>query len=530
MDMKVKNLMEQFGDFRVLAGKNGLYKRVSTVSVMDAPDIYNWMKGGEFLITTGYIMKDDPLKLRHLIIKLNENKAAALGIKLGRFIEKLPQEVKKAADELNFPILYIPTKYAFTDVINPVLSRIVNAQARKLELSEKIHKSFTQIVIEGKGTDDIVDMLYEILGKDLAFVDLIFSKTYIRGMSHKFKEDISKNYYNKYYKYPVRISSSIYGYIVVKEKALEDLDKTTIEHASTVLKLNIQKKISNRQIEQKYRDEFIQDLILNNIKTVEEADNRAALYGWKIDKGLVCVIVDIDNFKEKFISIKKTKKLEQERDNIFYLATTIMKGNFHQCFYTTYSDSIVFLVEPNINPIENFFKKLKGIGEELRKTVRDKSSFTVTIGIGNYKESIIDVYISFVEAQKAARIGRAIYEKDKTHIYSDLGAYKMLYNLSLKEESNRFCREYLQSLINYDIENGSKYIDTLSCLVKNDWNLKQTAEELFIHYNTMKYRFSKITEMVGLDLNNREEKFKIELCLKLMNMSKQYSLYMKTNI
>ena len=53
---------------------------------------------------------------------------------------------------------------------------------------------------------------------------------------------------------------------------------------------------------------------------------------------------------------------------------------------------------------------------------------------------------------------------------------------------------------------------------------------MFIHYNTIKYRFNKICEIIDLDLGNREDKFKIELCLKLMNMSKQYSLYMKTKI
>lgn len=538
MDMKVKNLMEQFEGFEVLAGKGGLDRRVSTVTVMDAPDIYNWMKGGEFLITTAYIMKDNPLELKDLVIKLNENGASALGIKIGRFIEKLPQEVKETGDGLNFPIIYIPTNLAFSDVINPVLSKIVNAQAKKLMMSEKIHKSFTQIVIEGKGTGHIVETLYGILDRNVAFMDLVFNRNYIRSKSNKFKDDIEdlglKTVLDKYYNYPVQIGSSIYGYIIVEEgkddNSLEDLDRITIEHASTVLKLNIQKEISNHQIEQKYRDEFIQDLLVNNIKTVEEANNRAALYGWKMDKGLVCLIVDIDDFKDRFISLEKTKGLEEKRDNIFRLIAEKMKKSFYKCFYTNYSDSIVFLIEPDVNSMEDFFRKLKRISEEVRKEVRENSQFTATVGIGSYKESVIDIYISFIEAQKAVRIGRTIYDKDNTHVYSDLGVYKMLYDVSLEDEANSFCSQYLEKLMNYDRENNGEYLETLGRLVKNDWNLKKTAEDLFIHYNTMKYRFTKISEIVNLDLNNREDKFKIELCLKLMNMSRQYSLYMKTSI
>ncbi|HSH36224.1 PucR family transcriptional regulator, partial [Schnuerera sp.] len=405
MDMKVKNLMNQFQNFKVLAGEGGLNRKVSTVTVMDAPDIYNWMKGGEFLITTAYIMKDNPLELKNLVIKLNENGASALGIKIGRFIEELPPEVKKTADMLNFPIIYIPTDFAFSDVIHPVLSKIVNMQAKKLMMSEKIHKSFTQIVIEGKGTNHIIETLYGILNRNVAFMDLVFNRNYIRSKSNKFKEDIDnlglKKILTKYYNYTVQIGSSIYGYIIVEENkknnSLEDLDRITIEHASTVLKLNIQKEISNHQIEQKYRDEFIQDLLLNNIRTVEEANNRAALYGWKMDKGLVCLIIDIDNFKGRFLSLENTKGLEEERDNVFRLITVKMKKSFYKSFYTNYSDSIVFLIEPDVNPIEDFFKKLERVSGEIRNEVRENSDFTVTVGIGSYKKSVTDIYISFIE-------------------------------------------------------------------------------------------------------------------------------------
>lgn len=534
MYMKVKNLINQFEDFQVLAGEGGLDKRVSTVSVMDAPDIYNWMKGGEFLITTGYIMRDNPLELKELVIKLSENGAAALGIKVGRFIEELPEEVKEIGDKLNFPIIHIPKDYAFTDIINPVLSRIVNTQAKRLLMSEEIHKSFTKIVIEGKGTIDIIDNLHKILDRGIVFVDLIFNKNYIGGKANKLKEDVMnlgiKDVLSKYCNYTVQIGNSVYGYLIIeedREHCLEDLDNITIEHASTVLKLAMQREISNHQIEQKYRDEFIQDLIINNINTVEEANNRAALYGWRMEKGLICLIVDIDNFKEKFVSLENVKSLTEESQDIFRLITINMKRVFKQSFYTIYSDSIVFLIEPNMESIPDFFKRLDKVSKELRNDVKENSNFTVTIGIGTYKESITDIHHSFTEAQRAVKIGRTIHEIDHTHIYSDLGVYNLLYNLSLEDDTKGFCSEYISVLMKYDREHNLEYMDTLSLLVENDWNLKQTSKDMFVHYNTIKYRFSKICNILDLDLNNREDKFKIEFCLKLMSMNNKYPLYMK---
>src|SRR5699024_12058135 len=126
----------------------------------------------------------------------------------------------------------------------------------------------------------------------------------------------------------------------------------------------------------------------------------------------------------------------------------------YKYYYTTYSDSIVFLVEPDIKSKEELFKKLQNISKRIREKVSSYSDFTVTVGIGSYKESILDVYISFVEAQKAVRIGRTIYGNNYTHVYSELGIYKMLYDLSLKEDSSIFCNKYLDELIKYDVENN----------------------------------------------------------------------------
>lgn len=134
MHLTVKNMLDMFSDFQIIAGGNGINRQVTTVSVMDAPDIHEWLKGGEFLITTGYIMRDNPLKIIDLLNNINHAGAAALGIKLDRFIKTLPAAVIEKSDELGIPLIHIPNKYAFTDVINPVLSRIVNNQRQSFKL------------------------------------------------------------------------------------------------------------------------------------------------------------------------------------------------------------------------------------------------------------------------------------------------------------------------------------------------------------------------------------------------------------
>ena len=59
--MNVAELMTvpQFETLEVLAGKEGITKEISTVTMMDAPDIIQFLKPGELLVTTAYHVKDD---------------------------------------------------------------------------------------------------------------------------------------------------------------------------------------------------------------------------------------------------------------------------------------------------------------------------------------------------------------------------------------------------------------------------------------------------------------------------------------
>jgi purine catabolism regulator len=522
---RVADLVEDFDGFKVLAGHAGIEDEIKTVSVMDAPDIYLWMRGGEFLMTTAYIMRDDPKSLENLIIELRKHGATALGVKRDRFIMDLPGVVKDTADRLGFPVVYVPNSYSFTDVINPVLSHIVNNQARKLLKSEQLHKSFTKMVIDGKNNEDILGEVHQLIESDVAFVDTILDRIYIKSESESFIEDMQtegiRDILGKYYYYVLEIGDSVYGYIVLNRtgefRETDSLEQITIEHASTVLKLNIQREISKRQIEAKYKNEFIQDLILNNIDNAEEIMNRARNYNWKMEKGIVCLIIDVLGLKKRFTVGQDLRKLEEDRDKLFIRIVDYVRKYNRECHYTTYSDNIVFLVVPGENKEYDFFPHLNEVSSRLIRKFKEEENFDIRVGIGSHRD-LLDAHVSYEEARKAVLISRKLQNPGELYSYKDLGVYRILSDLTELSEAQAYCDQVLGGLRTHDQEHGCDYLGTLKALIQNDWNLKKTSETMFIHYNTMKYRFQKISEVLGLNLNQREEKFKVELCLKLWNL------------
>ena len=50
---------------------------------------------------------------------------------------------------------------------------------------------------------------------------------------------------------------------------------------------------------------------------------------------------------------------------------------------------------------------------------------------------------------------------------------------------------------------------TLHTFVRHSWNLTAVSKELWLHYNSMKYRYNKIAALLGKNLDDPEVRFKL---------------------
>src|ERR687886_2027335 len=128
---------------RVLAGAAGLDHPVRYVNVMEVPDILDWVKQDELLLTTAYPLRDDRASLGELVPRLADKGLAGLAIKPARYLDAVPRVMLEAADRLAFPLLELPPETALADIINAVLGTILNAQAARLEHSAAVDGRFT---------------------------------------------------------------------------------------------------------------------------------------------------------------------------------------------------------------------------------------------------------------------------------------------------------------------------------------------------------------------------------------------------
>ena len=117
--------------------------------------------------------------------------------------------------------------------------------------------------------------------------------------------------------------------------------------------------------------------------------------------------------------------------------------------------------------------------------------------------------------RRPLRIGRFLSGSASVTFFRDLGPYRFLYELQDSEAMLAFHRELLGKIELYDAQNQTELLKTLICYFKNDCNARITAKELFVHKNSVIYRVKRIEEITGLDLSDPEDRFNLQLGLKL---------------
>lgn len=125
-----------FPDFKLVGGSAGLGREITSVSVIDAPDVDRWMRGGELLVGSGYIFKTEQEDLIPFMTRASERNVAALGIKLDRYHHNLRDPIVQNADLLGLPLLQIPFRYRWTDINEAVYRQLEHD--RREALSDQV--------------------------------------------------------------------------------------------------------------------------------------------------------------------------------------------------------------------------------------------------------------------------------------------------------------------------------------------------------------------------------------------------------
>ena len=83
-----------------------------------------------------------------------------------------------------------------------------------------------------------------------------------------------------------------------------------------------------------------------------------------------------------------------------------------------------------------------------------------------------------------------------------------------------FCDPSLKMLDTYDKKHGTEYLHTLKIFLLNERNIATTAKSLHIHRNTLLYRIERLKNMLLSDLDQEQNRLRIQISLYIIENQK----------
>jgi len=100
--------------------------------------------------------------------------------------------------------------------------------------------------------------------------------------------------------------------------------------------------------------------------------------------------------------------------------------------------------------------------------------------------------------------------------YNDFSFEDALTALSKAQDLSSFYDDRLVSILAYDQHYQTSYLRDVYAVVTTGGNLRQAADLLSIHRNTLNYRVEKISEVFEIDLSDPETSFALNLSLRIL--------------
>ncbi|GAA0976507.1 PucR family transcriptional regulator [Acrocarpospora macrocephala] len=505
---------------RLIAGKGGLDRIVQRLNVMEVPDILAWVKPNELLLTTGYPLRNTPQSLGRLVADLDERGLSALAIKLGRYLDELPEEMVEQADRLNFPLILLPNDVGFDDILNQVLTDILNRQAATLARAEEAHRALVQIILAGGGLREVTAEVAGLLDVAVAAVDVgghvlasaggaeqvaMLREAYVLSANLSTSPEPTRTDAadplvradGHYAVVPIVAGGHHHGRIAAFSQAgtLRDSDIRILERAATVAALVVTKQEAVTAVESKYRADFLRDVLTGRGGT--RIAERAKAFGWDLERPVSVLVAELDPESDE----------RTAQDRLLAAWQASVRRHDPRGAVAGFSHEVVAIVGSGVDTAR--------LTSAASATFADCTFSTGMSRIAPGAEALADAY---GQALKAARVGRQLHGPGAVAHFDQLGVYRLLSLVSDTTELHSFVRETLGALAGDDDAENADLRRTLHVLLETNLNVAETARRLHFHYNTLRYRIGKLERMLGNFTEDAHLRLNLTLALHVLNM------------
>ncbi len=518
--------LPDFSDATVIAGQAGLDRTIEDLSVMEVPDIEDYVRPGDFLLSTLYPFSDRPEELKRLIGRLDAAHLSGIGIKLNRYVSDLPQELLQQANEAGFPVVVLPANSNFSMQINGFLKASIHQKNMELEHRNYIHGKLMEILLRGEDPNDLARILAEILGRPVLLLDQHLDQVAAqppageeslplaeirerlrrpRGDSDLLHLSVPGGYAAVY---RVRYGAEEIGYMILRDQKpveLSQIELITLQQFAIVFRIMGQHRIVMENREHRNREAFAYDLIYGTISEEEIAVLRARLLKWELTFPLTLLLVQTPlpagfHDRQELLDLLQ-KKIEWE-----YFPN--QNPELRPVFWAESRASLmVFFPQAALGKMDSIAARI----EEILRGLKVERCY---LALSREAPSLKDLPKCYREARYTLKLAQRMKRGGLTR-FRDLGVYRIINSANNQQDLLEFCQDTIGPLIQYDQKHQANLVETLESVMDHGGNLKAAAADLFVHYNTVRYRYHLAEKLLNKELDRAQNAQDIALALKV---------------
>ncbi|MFA1820407.1 PucR family transcriptional regulator [Virgibacillus oceani] len=526
---------------KLKAGHAGIDNHIKWVTVIEVLEDIKRLQKGEFLITTGFKLLEDQERLEIFHDLLRSNFLSGVAIYTSFYMERIPDSFTKLADESDLPLIEIPTDINFSQITKAILEQIVNNQLHLLEQSDRIHRELTDLILNDQSLREVTARLSKLTASKMIIYNELYDTLHVQDFQNKnntigifhtniiinqneldlsphLKQSLQKeskvilpldNYILTIY--PILAKRTCFGWIVMvkPQEEWQELNDIAIERASSIYAMEFLKKAAIEETQLRIQSNILDDIFNRTYTNGKIITDRALKLNYDLSLNQA-----VFHFKFKQEDLD-TKIL----DRFYYITEQMLTQKSKQQLIQMKFNSITLLTNVVGNTKIEKYNHCVALAKELMKEWHFRYPNTaIIIGIGKDYDQINEIGKSAVEAQYAIQLSDLIIPDQNIVHYEDLGTYDLLLEMNQKGID---LQEFYKKSISGLLKKSDKEIDlieTMKVYFRNNQSIQQTAEELYIHRHTLRYRLNQVEERTGLNMKSADERLRLELGVMAYNL------------
>jgi sugar diacid utilization regulator len=277
--------------------------------------------------------------------------------------------------------------------------------------------------------------------------------------------------------------------LVGPERTAGVSDKVALEHADTVLSLELTHRRALAEVELRLRRDLVEELLAGT--DAQSAKERARALGYDLTRPHRVVVVA---HGRRWV----------EPETFLHAVRRAVRATGVGSLLVARSGGVAVLCDGDHD------------WEQLRAAITAElgPQGSCRIGVGAPCTEPPDFPSSHGQAQLALKMQVATGSPEQVTVFNDLGVYRLLSEVADVSSVESFLHRWLGALLDYDANKGTQLVETLCGYLECGGNYDRTAKTLLLHRSTLRYRLQRIRDLSGHDLTDPDTRFNLQLATR----------------